>query len=134
MLKLLALITLSLICFERAFEVMTPHASTTGDTRLTTQAGHSALELTGLSLRQGMGLKEVEKTLRTEGQEQRTVRSITPPTSDPLDWNVGWEIARTYTTDSSGAEGSITAVFEAWTDDQVDVRPPASAFRLVRWE
>ena len=81
-----------------------------------------------------MGLREVERTLQAEGEEQRTVRSISPPTSDPLDWNVGWEIARTYQTDSDGATQSITAVFEAWTDDDFDGRPPASAFRLIRWE
>ena len=132
MLKLLALITLTVICFERVCEVMAPHGLTGNDTRLAERA--SAQERQGAALRQGMGLREVERTLQAEGEEQRTVRSISPPTSDPLDWNVGWEIARTYQTDSDGATQSITAVFEAWTDDDFDGRPPASAFRLIRWE
>ena len=132
MLKLLALITLTVICFERVCEVVAPHSLTGDDTRLAERA--SAQERQGAALRQGMGLREVERTLQAEGEEQRTVRSISPPTSDPLDWNVGWEIARTYQTDSDGATQSITAVFEAWTDDDFDGRPPASAFRLIRWE
>ncbi|HAW94688.1 MAG TPA: hypothetical protein DCX60_00285 [Phycisphaerales bacterium] len=134
MLKLLALITLTVICFERVCEVMDSGTLTSDGTGLTERAGDSAMEMEGVSLRQGMGLREVERTLKTEGKERRTVRSISPPTSDPLDWNVGWEIARTYRTDSDGSTQSITAVFEAWTDDDFDGRPPASAFRLVRWE
>lgn len=85
------------------------------------------------ALKEGMGLLEVEKTLNGEGREQRMVRSIKPETADPLDWNVGWEIARTYDSEQNGTQRSVTAVFEAWTDDNSNGRPPESAFRLVRW-
>ena len=80
-----------------------------------------------------MGLMEVEKTLHGEGTEQRIIRSIQPQTSDPLDWNVGWEIARTYEAEPNSFDEPIIAIFEAWTDESLDERPPASAFRLVRW-
>ena len=135
MTKTLIILSLLTLFFGSAFEVLDHEIFEQRDSNQPSAMMDSQPNDVARALRQGMGLMEVERTLHGEGIEQRMVRSIRPQTSDPLDWNVGWEIARTYETEPQGSRSSsITAVFEAWTDDSFDGRPPASAFRLVRWD
>jgi len=131
--KTLIILTFAMLFFGSAFELINPEKFELIDSK--TQAGQIDSTATNMEmlLRKGMGIMEVERTLQGEGTEQRTSRSIQPQTSDPLDWNVGWEIARTYEAEPNSFNEPITAIFEAWTDESLDERPPASAFRLVRW-
>ena len=130
MLKTLAIITL--LCSATALESLR-QGKIGNDSPMTLEELTDATSRTPQALKKGMGLLEVEKTLNGEGREQRMVRSIKPETADPLDWNVGWEIARTYDSEQNGTERPVTAVFEAWSDNSSNGRPPESAFRLVRW-
>ena len=131
--KTLIIFTLTMLFFGWAFELINPEVFDQVNSE--TQAGQMTSSSTKMDmlLRKGMGLVEVERTLQGEGTEQRIMRSIQPQTSDPLDWNVGWEIVRTYEAEPNSFNEPITAIFEAWTDESLEERPPASAFRLVRW-
>ena len=131
--KTLIILTFSMLFFGSALELINPQDSVHSDSKTQAKPMSSASMNMDAVLREGMGLIEVEKTLHDEGTEQRIIRSIQPRTSDPLDWNVGWEIARTYEAEPDSFTEPVTAIFEAWTDDSLNERPPASAFRLVRW-
>jgi hypothetical protein len=130
MFKTLAIITM--LCSATALETLR-QKNIGNDSPMNQERLTDATSENSQTLKEGMGLLEVEKTLNGEGREQRMVRSIKPETADPLDWNVGWEIARTYDSEQNGTRRPVTAVFEAWTDDSSNGRPPESAFRLVRW-
>ena len=130
MFKTLAIITM--LCSATALETLRQE-NIGNDSPMNQERLTDATSENSQTLKEGMGLLEVEKTLNGEGREQRMVRSIKPETADPLDWNVGWEIARTYDSEPNGTRRPVTAVFEAWTDDSSNGRPPESAFRLVRW-
>ncbi len=132
MLKTLSIISLTVLTCGMALEKVDTHHLQEDDPTKMGELADAASSLS-MMLREGMGLMEVEKTLNEEGHEQRMVRSIEPETTDPLDWNVGWEIARTYEAELNGTREQVTAVFEAWTDESSEARPPESAFRLVRW-
>ena len=131
--KTLIILTLIMLFFGSAFELINPEISEHVDSEIQARPMNSTSTNMNVLLREGMGLMEVEKTLHGEGTEQRIIRSIQPQTSDPLDWNVGWEITRTYEAEPNSFDEPIIAIFEAWTDESLDERPPASAFRLVRW-
>tara|TARA_B100001059_G_C17791957_1_gene560692 strand:+ start:1154 stop:1555 length:402 start_codon:yes stop_codon:yes gene_type:complete len=132
MLKTLTIITLTVLSFEKTLDVFSPEA-TKNDTQQLEAGASGSLETMGFALRRGMGLIEVERTLNGEGTEQCMSRSIGPETGDPLEWNVGWELAKTYEVTNTQQSDRVTAVFEAWTDETHSERPPESAFRLVRW-
>lgn len=132
MFKTIIIIALTMLSSGMALELTRP-GILENDSLLNLREMANTTSRKARTLREGMGLIEVEKTLNGEGREQRMIRSIKPDTADPLDWNVGWEIARTYEAEENGSHQSITAVFQAWTDDRAKGRPPASAFRLVRW-
>ena len=131
--KILIILTFAMLFFGSAFELINPEVSEHDDSQNQARQMNSTSTNMDMLLRKGMGLMEVERTLQGKGTEQRTSRSIQPQTSDPLDWNVGWEIARTYEAEPDSSNEPITAIFEAWTDESLEERPPASAFRLVRW-
>lgn len=131
--KTLIILTFAMLFFGSAFELVNHEKFELIDSKTQARQIDSTATSMEMLLRKGMGIMEVERTLQGEGTEQRTSRSIQPQTSDPLDWNVGWEIARTYEAEPNSFNEPITAIFEAWTDESLDERPPASAFRLVRW-
>ena len=131
--KTLIILTFTMLFFGSALELINPEIFEQIDSKTQARQINSGSTNMDMVLREGMGLIEVEKTLQGGGTEQRLIRSVQPQSSDPLDWNVGWEIARAYEAESNGVKEPVTAIFEAWTDDSLDERPPASAFRLVRW-
>ena len=83
------------------------------------------------ALHQGMTMSDVQSTLGCRGNIWKVQRNQKHATSDPLDWNIEWQISSIYVSNTDQPDQVVS--FEAWGMEGSTDRPPDSAFRLMAW-
>jgi hypothetical protein len=81
---------------------------------------------------EGMTMSDVQHTLGCHGNIWKVERNNSLDTSDPLAWNVQWQISCIYV--SNTPEPDQVVSFGAWGTEGSSDRPPNSAFRLMDWK
>lgn len=84
------------------------------------------------TLHQGMTMSDVRNALDCRGSVWKVSKSRRHETTDPLDWNVEWQVSCIYINNTTRPDQVVS--FAAWSPEESTDRPPDSAFRLIDWK